>query len=145
MSRDIPLTTLSALEDDVVYPFHAVELMFDGDEVLRLWTGHGVLTISGVEYFGTGNLLQIDNVEETSEIAAKGASLTLSGVPTEIISLALSEPFQGRVGRIYFGTFAKGSLLQESGSFILLEDGSEILQRIRQLHLQKYLLVTWTK
>ena len=41
--------------------------------------------------------------------------------------MALSEPYQGRVCNIYFGTFSTGAILQESGSFILLQDGSKIL------------------
>jgi hypothetical protein len=50
----------------------------------------------------------------------------LSGVPSEVLSLALSEPYQGRVCNIYFGTFIQGSILQESASYILLQDGSKI-------------------
>ena len=60
-------------------------------------------------------------------MAVKGATITLSGVSQEALSLALSEPYQGRVCNIYFGTFSTGKILQESGSFILLQDGSKIL------------------
>jgi hypothetical protein len=59
-------------------------------------------------------------------MAVKGATITLSGVASDVISLALSEPYQGRVCNIYFGTFSTGKILQESGSFILLQDGSKI-------------------
>lgn len=126
MSRELSQDTINALSDDVLYPFFAVEMLFDGDEVLRLWTGVGTLVYEGESWFGTGSLLQIDAIEETAEMAVKGASITLSGVPSTTISLALSEPYQGRVCNIYFGTFSKGSLLQESGSFILKEDGGKI-------------------
>jgi hypothetical protein len=94
--------------------------------VLRMWTGVGTLVYDGVEWFGTGNLLNISSVEETTEISAKGATVTLSGVPSEVISLALSEPYQGRICKIYFGMFSKGSMLDESGNYILLEDGGKI-------------------
>ena len=60
-------------------------------------------------------------------MAVKGATISLSGVPTDLLSLALSEPYQGRVCNIYFGTFSTGKVLQESGSFILLQDGSKIV------------------
>lgn len=126
MSRDISDAVLDALDDDVVYPFYAVELLFDGDQTLRMWTGVGTLVYKGQDWVGTGNLLNIDTVEETSEIAAKGANITLSGVPSEVISLALGETYQGRVCNIYFGMFSYGSLLQESESYILLQDGSKI-------------------
>lgn len=126
MSRDISDAVLDALDDDIVYPFYAVELLFDGGQTLRLWTGVGTLVYEGEDWVGTGSLLNIDTVEETSEIAAKGASITLSGVPSEVLSLALSEPYQGRVCNIYLGMFSKGSLQLQSGSYILLQDGSRI-------------------
>ena len=135
MSRDVTQTTLNLLDDSVIYPFFAVELLFDGEEVLRLWTGQGTLVYQGVSWFGTGNLLQIDTIEETSEIAAKGATVTLSGVPSEVLSLALSEPYQGRQAKIYLGTFSKGQLLQEDSAYILLQDGGKITLEDRKTDL----------
>ncbi len=127
MSRDLSTNTIDNISQDVVYPFFATELKFDGDNTLRLWTGQGTLVLEdGTSWVGTGNLLNISAIEETSELAVKGATLTLSGVPSEVLSLALSEPYQGRVCNIYFGTFSQGSILQESSSYILLQDGSRI-------------------
>ena len=127
MSRDLSSNTIDNISQDVVYPFFATELKFDGDNTLRLWTGQGTLVLEdGTSWVGTGNLLNISAIEETSELAVKGATLTLSGVPSEVLSLALSEPYQGRVCNIYFGTFSQGSILQESSSYILLQDGSRI-------------------
>ena len=121
--RDISQSTL---DDDILYPFFAVEMLFDGAQTLRLWTGYGTLVYQGQDWYGTGSMLQIDSVEETTEIAAKGASVTLSGIPQEVLSLALSEPYQGRKANIYFGNFSKGLILQENSDYILLEDGSKI-------------------
>ena len=126
MSRVLPTTIVDALDDNVIYPFFAVEMNFDGDDVLRLWTGVGTLTFDGVSWTGAGTLLGISSVEETKEIAAKGADITITGLPSEVLSLALSTPYQGRTCKIYFGMFAKGSLQKESTNFILLEDGSRI-------------------
>ena len=127
MSRDLNPSTLRAISQDVVRPFFAVELKFDGNEVLRMWTGQGTLVLDdGTQWIGAGNLLDISSIEETAEMAVKGATITLSGVPSEVLSLALSEPYQGRVCNIYFGTFSSGSLLKETGNYILLQDGSRI-------------------
>jgi len=127
MSRDLTPSTIENISQDVVYPFFATELRFDGNNVVRMWTGQGTLTLSdGTEWIGLGQLLNISSIEETSEMAVKGATLTLSGVPQSLLSLALAEPYQGRVCNIYFGTFSQGSLLQESSSYILLQDGSRI-------------------
>ena len=127
MSRDLNPSTVKAISQEVVRPFFAVELKFDGDETLRMWTGQGTLVLDdGTQWIGAGNLLDISSIEETAEMAVKGATITLSGVPSEVLSLALSEPYQGRVCNIYFGTFSTGSLLKETGNYILLQDGSRI-------------------
>ena len=125
-TRDLTPSTLDSLDDDVLYPFFAVEMLFDGNQTLRLWTGYGTLNYQGLEWYGTGSMLQIDSVEETTEIAARGASLTMSGIPEEVLALALREPYQGRKANIYFGNFTQGLLQLESSDFILFEDGSRI-------------------
>jgi len=116
MSRDLTPTTIAALDDAVVYPFFAVELKFDEgtfvpigqtepvEKILRFWTGQGLLILPDLtEWYGVGSLLGISSIEETSEMSVRGATITLSGIPSEVISLALSEPYQGRVCNIYFG------------------------------------------
>lgn len=136
MSRDLSAALSGSLEDNVVYPFFAIDLEFDSPNTLRLWTGYGTLVYEGVSYFGTGELLGISSVEETVEMAAKGATLTLSGVPSEVISLALQEPYQGRVCKINFGMFATDNLLQEDAtSYILLQDGAKIALESQQTSL----------
>lgn len=126
MSRDLSVNTIDNISENVVYPFFATELRFDGN-IVRMWTGQGTLVLSdGTEWVGLGQLLNISSIEETSEMSVKGASISLSGIPSELLSLALSEPYQGRIAKIYFGTFQQGSILQETSDYILLQDGSRI-------------------
>jgi len=102
MSRDITTEVLDALDDDVVYPFFAVDLAFSSGP-LYMWSGYGDLVIGSKTYLGAGQLLSLSSVEETTEMEAMGASLTLSGIPSAFLALALTEPYQGRECRIYFG------------------------------------------
>jgi len=126
MSRDLNPDTIQSISENVVYPFFATELRFDGN-IVRMWTGQGTLVLAdGTEWVGLGQLLNISSIEETSEMSVKGASISLSGIPSELLSLALSEPYQGRIAKIYFGTFQQGSILQETSDYILLQDGSRI-------------------
>lgn len=138
-TRDLSSGVVDAIDDDVIYPFTAVELQFDdddgtrpdeggytGENTIRLWTGVGTLTYGGQSWAGAGELISISSVEETSEIAAKGATVSLSGIPSEVISLALSTTYQNRIGKIYFGLFKYSYLNKESGDYILLEDNSRI-------------------
>lgn len=126
MSRDLSIATIDSISDDVVYPFFAVELQFENNPI-RMWTGQGTLVLpDATQWVGLGQLLDISSIEETSEMAVKGATISLSGIPSNLLSLALSEPYQGRVAKIYFGTLSRGNILLESGSYILLQDGSRI-------------------
>ena len=110
-TRDLSTAVDTKLEDNTIYPFYAVEFLFDTSP-LRLWTGQGDLTIGGNTYTGSGSLLGVETIEETSEIAVRGATLTLSGVPSEIASLALQTPYQGRTCTIYFGLTDKTDLTE---------------------------------
>jgi hypothetical protein len=127
MSREIGAGILSALSATEIQPFFGVQLLLDS-EPLYFWTGLGDLTTGGVTYVGTGQFLSISEMEETAEIAAKGATITLSGIPSNLISLAISEPYQGRKCKIFFGAIDANRiyLLQEDGSYILREDGGKI-------------------
>jgi hypothetical protein len=102
MSRDITTPVSDALDDAVIYPFFAVDMDFD-TAPLYVWTGYGDLAIGGKTYIGVGSLISISSIQETTEMDAKGASLSMSGIPSSFLSLALSEPYQGRECRIYFG------------------------------------------
>jgi hypothetical protein len=103
MSRTVPSALLTALSQPEVQPYYAVELNFDSAPI-RLWTGYGDLTIGVDTYTGSGNLLAIGGLEEANDLSAKNVILTLSGIPSSLISIALNEPYQRREAKIYFGT-----------------------------------------
>lgn len=138
MTRSLS-TVADVLELDEIFPFFAVELMFDERKTvfagsviqagpLFFWTGLGDLVVGSTTYSGTGNMLQISEVTETADLRAAGATITLSGVPSETVSLALQEPYHGRECRIKFGILDanQNKTLNEDGNAILLEDTSDI-------------------
>lgn len=128
MSRDIPSNLVATLDDSVVYPFFAVDIDFDSGP-LYVWSGQGDLVIGSKTYIGTGQLLNISSVTETTEMEAKGATLSMSGIPSSFLSLALQEPYQGRECRIYFGMIDDPSAYVEVFSGELdqmnIEEGAE--------------------
>ena len=83
--------------------YYAVELFFDGGTV-RLWTGVGNKTIKGNIYTGTGSLLGISGLEENDDLSSPGVNITLSGLDSAIVSLALQEPYQNRECKILIGS-----------------------------------------
>lgn len=102
MSRTIPSAILTALAQESVELFYAIELSFSSSTV-RLWTGFGNRVIDGQTYIGAGTLLSISGIEEVADLSAKGVTLTLSGIDATLVSAALQEPYQGRSARILFG------------------------------------------
>jgi len=128
--RNLPADVSTAIGGDKVDVFWAVDLLFDSPNQLYFWSGIGDLVLDGNTYTGAGELLQISDIRESSDIAAYGATLTLSGIPSSLVSLALAEPYQGRSCIVKFGVLATGSvayLLMETGDFLLLETGDKII------------------
>jgi hypothetical protein len=103
MTRTVPTALLTALSQPEVYPYYAVDLDFDSAPI-RFWTGYGDRTIFSNTFLGTGNLLSVSGLEEVSDLSARGITLTLSGVPTSLVELAIGEPYQRRECKVYFGT-----------------------------------------
>ena len=137
MSRALDGRMLAAISEGVVTPFFTVDLLFPTGSVdyggstvtsgpLYLWTGHGTVEIEGKSYIGTGQFLELSAFEETTEIAARNATVTLSGIPSDLLALALSTPYQGHKCLIQFGVFTQGDVLKEDGSYVLKEDNGHL-------------------
>ncbi len=101
-TRTVTTSLATALSADSISPFFAFKLEFNSG-TLYLWTGLGDQSIGGQTYTGTGAILQVSEVTETSDMEAVGAKLVLTGLDSSILSLALTETYQGRAATIYFG------------------------------------------
>lgn len=101
--RTIPAGLITSLQQKSVDLYFAVELLFDSGP-LRIWSGIGTKTIGGNSYTGTGSLLTVTTAEESNDLSANGASITLSGIDSGIIALALTEPYQSRLCSIKIGS-----------------------------------------
>lgn len=117
MSRTLPAGMAAALAGESVTLFYAVELLFDSGAV-RIWTGFGDKTINSETYTGAGYLLNIDGIAEVADLTASGITITLSGISSSIISLALQENYQGRVARVYFGVEGVSGALEVFSGFM---------------------------
>ena len=100
MSRDITAAVTEALEGSDLRP----AIFFEGEfpsGAVRIWTGVGEISWDGKLWTGVGTLLGFGALEETSDVVASGATLSLSGVPLDLVSLAITEARQGLPGRIW--------------------------------------------
>lgn len=100
MSRDLSQAAIDALNGNNVPAIVLVSLAFDSP-VNVCNAGYG-FTWNGTEYMGIGNLGKISGIEEGTDMTAYGVALEMSGIPAEMISLALGEQYQGRDATIWY-------------------------------------------
>jgi hypothetical protein len=108
MSRSIGSTFGTQLTSGSLRPFYAVKMNFTSGALL-LATTYSDLVIGGNTYLGTGNILNISPITETSDTRATGVEIVLSGLDTSILSAGLTEDTQGMVVEIYFGVMTTTS------------------------------------
>ena len=101
MARSLTSGMINEVSASELKPLFLVKAEFDSGDV-TFWTGYGPLEWNGDTYTGSGQLLSIDQIRETQELVAQGVDLTLSGIPQELIAIALAEQYQGRPLSIWF-------------------------------------------
>jgi hypothetical protein len=72
-----------------------------------VWSGRGDFIYGGETYSGVGNFGNVSSMDDAKGSVINGITLTLSGIPPEMISLAIGEHYRGRNVRIwivFFGT-----------------------------------------
>ena len=115
MARDITSDFNTAIKDTVVQPIFAIELEFS-DGTLRFWTGYGDITMtaggSSKTFTGTGDLLTISPIGESSTLQMQGITVALTGIKSSLVSTALTAQYTNRNGTLYMG------LLNSSGAVI---------------------------
>jgi hypothetical protein len=113
MSRDIPAAVAAELQAPTLRP----AILFEGEFAtgwVRVWTGLGPLFWRGVQWTGLGTLIGVGGIDETSEVVANGTAVSLSGVPLDLIGIAIDEARQGRPGRIFLAVLTPaGALIDE--------------------------------
>lgn len=102
MGRDINATIIAALSAAEFELVVAVKIEFPSGD-LQLWNGMGDQVLNGETYKGAGTLLSIGSVEETTESVARGAQIAVNGIPTEVLTIAMTENYHGSKCTIFIG------------------------------------------
>jgi hypothetical protein len=88
-----------------------IELELDGPFYVRYAAiGHDIVWNS-VTWSGLGKVLAVDPIREIGSIESTGVRLTLSGVPSDLISLARQEHVLGRRATIWVGVYSEAGAL----------------------------------
>lgn len=113
-ARDLTPEMLAAILAGVVRPAFLYKGEFASGVLLNLWTGVGSFDWEGDTYIGGGKLLDISPIVETSGVKAVGFSVTVSGMPSAYISLALQSAQRNRPGWLWLALFdADGALIPD--------------------------------
>jgi hypothetical protein len=78
----------------------------------RLWSGYGNLSWNGQTWLGMGTVGSVSSISESSDIAANGISLSLSGIPTDTLDDCLNEIRSNKRVKLWFGAVdANGGII----------------------------------
>lgn len=102
MARDLTAGVQTEIAASKLRPVAFYEGQFSGGP-LRLWSGLGTKSWDGKTWTGAGNLLSFELPAETADVRAEGGKVSLSGVPTALISVALAEAQLGLEGNLWIG------------------------------------------
>ena len=102
MARLLTQSLLNQVTSESLRPFLAVELHFEL-HTQRMWGGYGTIDIDGNDFLGVGTFASIGVISETTQNQATGLTLSLSGIPSDMIGVALKENYQGNPCNIFLG------------------------------------------
>lgn len=102
MTRDIDSATATASQAEAIHPVLFVHLAFDDGDI-RFHSELGDLVFGGNTFTGAGRLGGVSSMDEDSELSRTPLTLTLSGIPTDLLAGVLNQHFQGRTATVYLG------------------------------------------
>ena len=91
----------------------------------RVWSGVGDKLLGGDTFTGVGDLGSISSVEETDDVKASSVELTLSGIPSAILSAAIGDSRQGKTATIWLA-FLDSSLAIIADEIILFRGRTDV-------------------
>lgn len=101
MARDLTTGFITEIDKTQLNPLLFFKFEFDSGD-LNFWTGYGDIVWNSETYTGSGNMLSISSINETQDLVANAITFTLSGAPSSLNSLALSENYSGRKCSAWF-------------------------------------------
>ena len=119
MARDITAAMQAASAAGTIRPVWFVSYQLSDLTYTRLWSGLGDKSWNGYTWTGAGNLMEISSIAEEANMAASGAAIILSGVPSATISQALSSFRHGLPVDIWLG-------LENTTTLALLADPYQV-------------------
>jgi len=110
MPRNMTQGFLGAMQGAVLRPALFVQAAFVSGPIY-VWSGIGQITWNGQVWTGIGTLGSISTIEEGSTVAAKGITLTLSGIDASLLNDVMTEFQVGLPVSVTLGVFDTNNAL----------------------------------
>jgi hypothetical protein len=121
MPRGWSSANKTAVAAAVIRPVNMVKLEFVSGTIYYTDADRDIV-FGGDTYLGTGVLAGFSSVEEGVELQTYTITLSLSGVPSSVISLALNEDFQNRNCTMYTGFLGEGDTIDTVSDWDTIAD-----------------------
>lgn len=102
MARDLTVDVLAAIAAGTVQPFYLADVEFLSGH-LYVWTGIGTLTWNSHSWLGVGTFGGVSAITQTADLAAENITLSLSGIPSDLVAAAIDECRQHFSVDVYLG------------------------------------------
>lgn len=113
-TRGISALMLAEIQKSTFRPVLLFKFEFDSG-TLRLWNGYRDLDFIEDEqirvYTGSGSLLSVSKIDESLDLKAGKLTVVLNGIDPAIISIALTENYQGRKMSLWLGALNANEIL----------------------------------
>lgn len=128
MSRALTSGVQTAVAAEVVRPVTLVHMAFDSGDIYYSGADREIVFDSNT-YAGIGQFAGFSVVEEGVDLQTYAVTISISGVPTALLSLALGEDYQNRFVTLYQGFL--------DGNYALIADPVEIFKgRVNQMNIE---------
>jgi|GEM_PF-255902 len=100
MTRALTADFLAELEAAHV----RIAFFFEGEfnsSTIRLWSGLGDISWDSKTWNGNGWFQGVGGIGESADIKATNLEITLAGVPSSVVALALNEAAQNKLGKLW--------------------------------------------
>lgn len=104
-------TTITALGQPNARLVIFLEMVLDGPVYVRYVTAGFDLVWNSVTWSGMGAIMSIDPIRETGSVESVGLKVTFSGVPSDLLSLALQTNVMGRTATMWVGVYSEAGAL----------------------------------
>lgn len=112
MSRSLTAGALAQIAATELQPILLFQAEF-ASGTIYVWNGIGDISWNSQTWTGLGTFLSFSDIEETTEVKAAGAGISISGIPSALVSTALSDVRQNKLGKLYLGFLASGSIVSD--------------------------------